>query len=149
MENNTTAMIFSVLCCGVAPPLIFIIGIIAFFVKKPDLLRGESGKRNIIAFVVGAVLWAISFALMAQGYGAGYGGIRAMGITAGLILSIILWIMSCIGWDTFPVGGGGGFQLKMIATVVIGGTIVGLIFVFYWTGKCALRAYERMRQEVI
>ena len=146
MENNTIAMIFTILCCVVAPTLIFIIGIVVFFVKKPDLLRGELGKRNIIAFIIGAVLWSISFALMAQGYGVGSGGLRATGITAGLILLLILWIMSCIGWDTFTIGGWGGFQLKMILTVVIAGTIIGFLFVFYWTGKCALQAYVRMRQ---
>jgi hypothetical protein len=79
---------------------------------------------------------------MAQGYGAGQGGIREIVIIIGVIMAIILWIMSCIGWYNFPIGGGGGFQLKMICTVIIGATIVGLLFIAYWTGNCVLRLFR-------
>jgi len=138
MDNNTITIILFAFCCVIAPIIISIIGIAIIIIKKPLFLKGK-----ITPFIIGIILWSISYALMAQGYGAGSGGIQAIGTTIGLILAIVLWIMSCIGWDSFPVGGGGGFQLKLISTVIIAGTIIGFVCIAYWTGKCILQWYVK------
>jgi hypothetical protein len=128
-------------------PVIATVAGMMYLSKRPELIRGESGRRNIIAFVTGAVLWAVSFALMAQGYGAGSEGIRATGVAVGVMLLVAVWLMSAIGWDLMPGGGAGGLLVKAIATVIIGGTVVGFVLLFYWTGICALRIYEKTRQQ--
>jgi hypothetical protein len=96
------------------------------------VFTGKWGEK-LPAFLIGAFLWSIPIAISA------FGGFN-LGV---FVLGFVLWIFCMIGWDSFPVGGGGGTQLKMMATWFLMVTIIGMIPIAYWTGKYILQWYVK------
>jgi len=93
----------------------------------------EKWEGKALIFLVGAILWFIPLVLMAYGnFGIGFA------------IGIVLWFFCMLGWDSFPIGGGGGTQLKMMATWFLMATIIGMIPIAYWTGKTVLRWLLRL-----
>lgn len=86
-------------------------------------------------FLIGAGLWAVALIIVAFGMGNQSGPAGGFGI----ILCFAYIFMCLHGWDTFPVGGGGGKQLQLFALIFIAVTFVGLVPIAYWTGRCVLK----------
>lgn len=110
-----------------------------------------SREKKLMALLLGAAAWLLAVVPLFVFHGASQsrsGFVRSVGgpaIAFGLVLAIVLWFCGAHGWRSFPVGGSGGFQLKLIAVLVVAGTMVGLVPVAYWTGTCFLRWIDRLR----
>ncbi len=108
-------------------------------------------EKKLVAFLLGATAWLLAVVPLFVFHGAGQSrsalvrGVSGPAIAFGLVLALVLWFCSALGWRSFPVGGGGGFQLKLITVAVVAGTMVGMIPVAYWTGACLLGWLDRLR----
>ncbi len=108
-------------------------------------------EKRVLAFAVGAGLWLLALLPLFVFHGSSNSSsafVRSVGgpaIAVGIILCLALWICSAFGWRSFPIGGGGGTQLKLIVVAVLGATIVGLVPVAYWSGACLIRWLDRLR----
>ena len=138
MDENTLSSLLTAVCCLGLPLVVTTVALVLVAIRNPKLVDGNIRAAGI-AFGIGMALLLVVMVLIGQMVGAGSNGLRVGLGQVGIALAIVFWILSCIGWDNFPARGGGGFQLKMIATVLLGASVFGLPLLAYWTGKCLLR----------
>ncbi len=89
----------------------------------------------LVPFLIGAGLWAAAILMVAFGSNGQNNGLA----TIGIILIIVYLFMSINGWNALADRGRGGEQLRAFLVIILAGTIVGLVPVAYWTGKCVLK----------
>jgi hypothetical protein len=136
--SNAISTIFTVLCC-LGAPLVITTAILVFLVlRDPRLVNGDVPRAGK-ALAIGLALWVFALALVGVGMAVDAAGARATLGGAGIVLMLVLWIVSCVGWENYPYRGGAAFQLKMIITLFLGATVFGLVLLAYWTGCAVLR----------
>ena len=59
----------------------------------------------------------------------------------GIAASLIVWLACERGWGWYPQSGG----LKRFTMVLIGTSVVGAVFIWYWTGKGLVQMYHEVR----
>lgn len=99
-------------------------------------------------FVIGVLLWGISFSLwflLGQMIDADVPLVLDLGVGVLAILGALAVILACDrGWGWHPEHE----RLKTFAIVLIGMTVVGAVFLFYWTGKGAVQVYHDLRTDL-
>jgi hypothetical protein len=129
---------------GAIEAAIYIIGNKNKTTSQPKGLQGsQSFLIRLGIFLLGAVLWGIPWLMIAlvslstSDFGWSF-ALFLVGFVAMIIIAMKGWDRTFVdrAYNPVPI-------YKGIAVFAIMATIIGLIWVFYWTGKGALRLYYR------